>query len=160
MQRRQMNPSLPLRPVLAAIVFASGTVLFTGDQLSAQESAILPIEIQQSEKPVGVGVLMPAPKHSTAKYRIAKRPTFWERFTSSVPEAANRLNPPKPPLTSDPSKMAPPSAIWTPPTVPKAAIVNPNVDSLPMSQKRTNGGCNPSASHHRIARLIRGFPST
>ncbi len=140
MQRRQMNPSLPLRSVLAAIVVAFGTVLFTGDQLGAQESAILPIEIQQSEKPVGVGVLMPAPKHSTAKNRIAKRPTFWERFTSSVPEAANRLNPPKPPLTSDPGKMTPPSAIWTPPTVPKAAIVNPNVDSLPMSQKRTNSG--------------------
>ena len=113
------------------LVLTSSAVFYAGDRLAGQETAAAPILVEMQAKPVGVGVLLPSANQSAPEFQIAKRPWFWERFTETgAPPAAKQLGPPKPPLVADPSKMTPPSAVWTPPQ-PSSAVESLVVDPEP-----------------------------
>ena len=142
MQRRLTKQKLTIRQRLLSLIVASGAIFASSECLVAQQVASLPVHFDIQVKPVGVGVLMPSPLASGPEFEIAKRPWFWDRLTGTEEEATNQLQPPAPPLVSNPSKMSPPSAVWTPPKPSDSAaggrVVVPNPKQVPQPNSTTD----------------------
>lgn len=125
MQRQKTSSTVSSRRRVLNAILLTGFAFSAGNNVTADEIANIPFDIAPSQSQVGVGVLLPSPTDSNPVFEIAKRPSFWDRFMGTQPEETNALNPPQPPMVSDPSKMTPPSAVWTPPQDPKVVIPSP-----------------------------------
>ncbi len=124
-QRQQTSSTVSSRRRVLNAILLTGFAFSAGNSVTADEIASIPFDIAPSQSQVGVGVLLPSSEGSNPVFEIAKRPSFWDRFMGTQPEQTRALNPPQPPMVSDPSKMTPPSAVWTPPQDPSVIIPSP-----------------------------------
>ena len=139
MHRRLNNLLVSLQPQLLTVLIGLGAVITLSDPTVAQTGQDLPLYRSPSQPPVGAGVLLPTPAAEGPIFEIAKRPSFWDRFTAQQPSAARQVNPPRPPLVSDPTKMTPPSAVWTPPVDPTVVTPKPKTDSSTAAKQQSDG---------------------
>ena len=135
MQRKRISSTVSSRRRVFSTILLAGAAFSASNPAIADEIVNLPFEIAPTEQPVGVGVLLPSTTASNPVFEVAKRPSFWDRFMGTQPQETNGLNPPQPPMVSDPSKMTPPSAVWTPPqdpnvVVPSPKTVSPNTEAV------------------------------
>ena len=139
MHRRLNNLLVSSQPQLLTVLIGLGAVITLSDPTVAQTGQDFPLYKSPSHPPVGAGVLLPTPAAEGPIFEIAKRPSFWDRFTAQQPSAARQVNPPRPPLVSDPTKMTPPSAVWTPPVDPTVVTPKPKTDSSNAAKQQADG---------------------
>ncbi|MEC8475646.1 MAG: hypothetical protein VXZ38_13400 [Planctomycetota bacterium] len=139
MHRRLNNLLVSSQPQLLTVLIGFGAVITLSDPTAAQSGQDLPLYRSPERPPVGAGVLLPTPAAEGPIFEIAQRPSFWHRFTTQQPSAARQVNPPRPPLVSDPTKMAPPSAVWTPPVDPTVVAPKPKTDSSAAAKQQADG---------------------